>query len=144
MAIVRYQGNPMQNLFDELEDLVSSSFDMAGRQIGRMYPQVDISEDNNGYRISADIPGMNREDIRISVENGVLTISGEKKRLVEKTEKEKYYHFERNYGKFSRSFNLPLNVDPESIQAKYQSGVLEIFVKKTEESKPKSIEIKVE
>jgi HSP20 family protein len=143
MALVRYQGGSVRSLFDELEDLVSSSYDLVGREAGRLFPGVDIIEENDGYRIFADLPGLTKEQIEVRMDQDVLTIRGEKKRLIEKTEKERYYHFERTYGTFERSFNIPSNVHADSIEAKYSNGVLEIFLKKAEEVKPKAIEIKV-
>jgi len=145
MAIVRYEGGGgYRNLFHEMEDLVSSSFDLIGREVGRTFPAIDIIEENNGYLIRADLPGMTKEEIQINIENDTLTISGEKKRSVEKPEKNRYYHFERGFGSFLRSLSLPSNVDPNKIEAHYSDGVLDIFIKKTEDNRPKSIEIKSE
>ena len=105
---------------------------------------MDIAESENGFRISADLPGLSKQDIKLSVEDGVLSISGEKKQEVEKKEKDRYYHFERSYGRFCRSFTLPANVDSANIDARYNNGVLEVHLRKTEEAKPKAIEVKVE
>jgi len=143
MAIIRYR-NGMGSFFDELEDLMSSSFNLVGREVGREYPGIDIMETENHYKIFADLPGMTKNDIDINVEQDVLTVRGTKKPPVEKKEKDRFYHFERKYGEFERSFNLPSNVDSNSIEAHYTDGVLEIAIKKMDEVKPKSIEIKVE
>jgi HSP20 family protein len=144
MSLIRYETSPITSLFDELGELFGNNFDMSGRNLdGSLYPNVDITESDSGYRISADLPGLSREDIKVSVEDGVLAISGEKKHEVEKREKDRYYHFERSYGKFCRSFSLPANVDNANIDAKYNNGVLEVLLKKTEETKPKAIEVKV-
>jgi HSP20 family protein len=144
MSLIRYETSPMTTLFDELGDLFGKNFDLSGRNLdGSLYPNVDITESDSGYRISADLPGLSREDIKVSVEDGILSISGEKKQEFEKKEKDRYYHFERSYGKFCRSFSLPANVDNANIDAKYNNGVLEVLLKKTEETKPKAIEVKV-
>jgi len=145
MSLIRYETSPITSLFDELEGLFGTTFDLSGRNVtGSLYPMVDITESENGFRITADLPGLSKEDIKVNVEDGVLSISGEKKHEVEKKEKDRYYHFERSYGKFCRSFSLPANVDSAHIDAKYNQGVLEVLLKKTEEAKPKAIEVKVE
>jgi HSP20 family protein len=145
MSLIRYEARPMTTLFDELDNLFASGFDWTGRELaGTLYPNVDITETDAGYTIRADLPGLAREDIKVSVEDGALSISGEKKLEVEKKEKNRYYHLERSYGRFSRSFSLPTNVDGKNIEAKYNNGVLEVHLKKSEESKPKAIEVKVE
>jgi len=84
------------------------------------------------------------EEIKVNFEEGVLTISGEKKREIEKKEHDNYYHFERSYGRFSRSFTLPAHVDSQNVEARYTNGVLELKLRKTEKSRPKAIEVKVE
>jgi len=145
MALIRYQAAPVATLFDELDNMFSSGFDWTGRELaGRLYPPVDITESETGYSIKADLPGLSKEDIKVNVADGTLSITGEKKHEVEKKEKDRYYHFERSYGRFIRSFSLPSHVDGKNIEAKYANGVLEVHLKKTEESKPKAIEVKVE
>jgi HSP20 family protein len=145
MSLIRYETSPITTLFDDLGDLFGKTFDLSGRDIaGTLYPTVDIAESENGFRISADLPGLSKQDIKVSVEDGVLSISGEKKQEVEKKEKDRYYHFERSYGRFCRSFTLPANVDSANIDARYNNGVLEVHLRKTEEAKPKAIEVKVE
>jgi HSP20 family protein len=144
MSLIRYEAGPITTLFDELDSLISGGFDWTGRELtGTLYPHVDITESEAEYMIKADLPGLTKEDIKVSVEDGVLSISGEKKREVEKKEKNRYYHFERSYGRFTRSFTLPGHVDGKNIEAKYANGVLEVHLKKTGESKPKEIEVKV-
>ena len=144
MLLIRYEANPMATLFDELDSLLGTRFDWTGRNLtGTVYPHVDITESNNEFLISADLPGLTKDDIKVSVENDVLSINGEKKRESEKREKDRYYHYERSFGQFSRSFSLPSNVDSKHIDAKYNNGVLEIRLKKVEEAKPKAIEVNV-
>jgi HSP20 family protein len=145
MSLIRYEGSPIATLFDELDELVPGGFDWTGSALtGTQFPKVDISETETGYVIKADLPGLAKEDIKVSVEDGVLSVSGEKKREVEKKEKNNYYHFERSYGRFCRSFTLPTHVDGKNIEAKYVNGVLEVYLKKTAESKPKALEVKVD
>lgn len=141
---VRYE-RPLGAFRGMLEDLFNDPFfALAGRDItGTAYPRVDIEEKQDHYLIRADLPGLKREDFDVSVENNVLTISGEKKEE-KREEKEGYRHLERTYGSFSRSFALPEHVDAENIDASYKNGVLELQVKKTREpeKKAKRIEVK--
>jgi len=103
-------------------------------------PGIDISETDNQFLISAELPGMSKEDIDINLDNGRLTISGERK--FEKEEEGKTYHrVETRYGSFNRSFQLPDNVDEESINAKYENGLLNIAIDKAEDKVKKKIEI---
>lgn len=105
-------------------------------------PAVDIAEDNKEYVIKAELPDVRREEVKVSVENGLLTISGERK--FEKEEKDKKYHrVERAYGYFSRSFSLPDAADAEQVKAEYKDGVLHVHVPKSESKKAKRIEVKV-
>ena len=105
-------------------------------------PSVDVAEDDKEYRISADAPGVKREDLKVNVEEGVLTIAGERKS--EKEEKGKKFHkVERSYGSFSRSFTLPEDAEEDKLSAEFKEGVLTVHLPKTANLKPKSKEIKV-
>ncbi|MBD3391775.1 MAG: Hsp20 family protein [Chitinivibrionales bacterium] len=107
------------------------------------WPRVDITEDKNAYHLKADLPGMSKDDIKVNVENGVLSITGEKKEEKKEHEKGRFYHYERSYGSFSRSFNLPEDTDPARIEASYNNGVLDLTLAKSEKAKPKAIDVKV-
>ncbi len=106
-------------------------------------PSVNTRESEFAYHIEMDLPGIKKDDIEITTEDNVLTISGERK-LKEEAKDEEYYKVESAYGKFSRSFTLPEKVDFSAIQAEFKDGVLEVTIPKLkeEESKPKKIEIK--
>ncbi len=106
-------------------------------------PAVDIVEDSEALKIHAELPGLENKDVTISVKEGVLTLRGERK-LKEEQKKENYYRLERSYGLFTRAFTLPNTVDPEKIQATMKNGVLEIYLPKRPEAKPKEISIKVQ
>jgi HSP20 family protein len=109
---------------------------------GDWSPRVDISETDNHFRITAEIPGISRDDIKINIEEGVLTIRGERKD--EKEEKgRKFHRVERYYGAFSRSFTLPQNVDESHIEANFKDGLLMLQIPKKTADKPKPIEVKV-
>jgi HSP20 family protein len=105
-------------------------------------PVVDISEDEKSYVIKAELPEVKKEDVHVTVENGVLTLSGERK--FEKEEKgRKHHRIERSYGTFVRSFALPDNIDATKVNATYKDGLLTVSVAKSENAKPKQIEVKV-
>ncbi len=103
-------------------------------------PAVDIKEEDDRFVIEADIPGVDPKDIEISMENGVLSIKGERK-LERKEEKDNYKRIERVYGSFYRRFALPDTADAEKISAKSKNGVLEIVIPKKEEVKPRRITV---
>jgi len=106
-------------------------------------PAVDIIEDDKEFLIKAELPDIRKEDVHVTVDNGVLTISGERK--WENEEKNKRYHrVERAYGSFTRSFSLPDGADPGKVRAECKDGILQIHVQKSETGKPKNIEVKVE
>lgn len=105
-------------------------------------PMVDISETDKSYTVKVELPEMKREDIKVSLENGMLAISGERK--FEKEEKDRKYHrVERSYGSFMRTFSLPDNADPNQVNAEYRDGVLTVNVGKSEAAKPRAIDVKV-
>jgi HSP20 family protein len=108
---------------------------------GVWYPAVDIEDETDKYVIKAELPGLKQEDIKITLNDGTLTFSGEKK--AEHKEKHEGYHcYERYSGKFQRSFTLPTQIKGDKIKANFKNGILEIDVPKSEEVKPKEIEIK--
>ena len=105
-------------------------------------PSVDVSETDGDYQIKAEIPDVKKEDVKVTVENGVLTIQGERKH--EKEEKGKKYHrIERSYGSFVRTFSLPDVIEEEKVKAEFKDGVLNLHLPKSEKAKPKAIEVQV-
>lgn len=110
---------------------------------GDWSPRVDIVENDKEFVIKAEIPEVKKEDVKVSVDNGVLTLKGERKQ--EKEEKGKKFHrVERYYGSFTRSFTLPENVDESKVKASFKDGMLNLNIPKTAAAKPKAIEVKVE
>ncbi len=109
---------------------------------GMWAPAVDIIDEKDQVRIKADLPGLKKEDIDVSADNGVLTIKGEKKEEKEVKEKD-YVRSERYYGSFHRSFSLPAGVDAQKVNAVYKDGVLEVSLPKREDAKPKQIKVEV-
>ena len=142
------------NPFRELEEMEKRLSTIFGRQslrpdgekeamtMAEWSPLVDISEDEKEYIIKAEIPEIKKEDVKLTVQDNVLTISGERKS--EKEEKGKKYHrVERTYGSFLRSFTLPEDADGSKVAAEYKDGMLNVRLPKSEKAKPKSIEVKV-
>jgi HSP20 family protein len=105
-------------------------------------PSVDIAETADAFEIRAELPDVKREDVKVSVEDGELRITGERKQ--EKEEKGKKFHrIERSYGSFMRSFTLPPNVDDTKLAAEFKNGLLNVRLPKTEQAKQKTISVKV-
>jgi len=106
------------------------------------YPNIDVVENDDAYEVRAELPGLEKEDVKISLNNNVLTLRGEKKNEAEK-KGANYHRIERSFGGFERSFTLPGSVKSEAIEAKFADGVLSVVIPKLEESKPKMIDIRV-
>lgn len=105
-------------------------------------PSVDISETNEEFVIKAELPGINKDDVKVAVEDGIVRIQGERKH--EKEEKDKKFHrIERSYGSFLRTFSLPMNVDEAKIQAQFKDGLLTVRLPKSPTAKPKAVDVKV-
>lgn len=144
MAIARYQPWGLLNqLQKELERTHQGTGGDGSIATAEWAPAVDIREENDKFVLHADIPGVKPEDIDVSMEDGVLTIKGEKKTDAT-TEQEGYKRVERTYGSFYRRFSLPDTANEEAISAKSKLGVLEIIIPKREAVLPKKINIAVE
>jgi len=105
-------------------------------------PAVDITEQDDAYTVKVELPGVSKEEVKITIESNILTIRGEKKQEND-VKKENYHRVERSYGSFQRSFTLPTVVKNDKIDAVYKDGILTISLPKAEEAKPKQIEVKV-
>jgi HSP20 family protein len=147
MNIIKYDPfREMRSLQDEVNRLFNSSFSRAesgdnGLTRGTWSPSVDIFENKNELVLEAEMPGVNADDVNISIENNVLTLSGER-RFEKKNENDNFHRVERVYGAFTRSFTLPPTVSSENAQAEFENGVLRLKLAKREEAKPRRIEIK--
>ena len=153
------KGNPFRvssswDPFRELEEMQSRLASLFGRRLptpgGRdeafglteWMPPVDIAEDEKEYTIKVELPGVSKEDVKVTVEGGVLSITGERK--AEKEEKDKKYHrIERSYGSFFRSFTLPEGTSTEKIGAEFKDGILKLHLPKDEKAKSKKVDVKV-
>ena len=146
----RTRWNPLK----EREDLDSRLAAMLGTReatgqggkealkVAQWSPLVDIMEDEKEYLIKAELPDMKKEDVRLTVENEVLVISGERK-FEQEEQGKKYHRIERAYGSFVRSFALPEDADGSKVTADYKDGLLHVHLPKSQKAKPKAIEIKV-
>ena len=110
--------------------------------MGDWTPTVEITENDKAYTVKAKLPGVEKEDVDITVENGVLTIKGKKESKTEEKD-EKVHRTECSYGSFVRSFTLPHSVKPDDVDAEYKDGILHMTLPKSEEAMPKQIEVKV-
>lgn len=128
----------MDHLFDEMVPF--SWFSEKGNGFDLWAPNTDMMETDDAYVIEIDLPGIPKEDVKISFKDNRLTISGERKKE-EKEEEENFMRRERYFGSFLRSFTLPNTVKEDAVKAKYRDGVLTVTVKKTEESKPKTVKV---
>jgi HSP20 family protein len=140
------------NPFQEFENLLER-YNQGGRRLSRgsdsemtfadWAPSVDVEETEDRYVIKADLPGVEKKDIDVKLENGVLSIRGEKSVEKESGKDTRHHRRERFYGTFARSFTLPEAVQADGVDASYRDGVLTLQIPKKEEAKPRSIDIKV-
>src|SRR5687767_7793128 len=145
MSMIKYDPfRELRNLQDEMTRLFTgprpSEFNREEMTHGAWAPSVDIWEDKDRLNLEAELPGMNREDFEISVENNVITLRGERK-FEKKTEGENYHRVERSYGSFTRSFTLPQSVTADGATADFEDGILRVSLPKREETKARKIEI---
>ena len=144
MAIVRWK--PMRdliNLRDEMDRMFEGLWgDTTNRDGGMFMPPVDMVENDDNFVVSVELPGLKKDEIKMTMQNNALTISGSKKHEFESKE-DTVHRVERSYGSFCRSINLPSTVDPSAIKASYESGVLKVTLPKVEEAKPKEIAIDI-
>ena len=147
MAIMRWKPwGDLVDIQDEMNRMFNDFFGRApARRAGaaeRWLPAVDISEDEDNLYMDVEIPGMKKEDIKVSLEDNILSLRGEKK-LEKEIKEENYHRWERSYGSFARSFELPVSVQADKVKASYKNGVLHVELLKAEEFKPKEIPIEV-
>ncbi len=138
------------NPFSEMEELLDrygrSSRKSLMRQddkafeVGDWMPSVDIEESDDAFIIKAELPGVEKDDVNVTIDDGILTIKGEKH---SKKEDKKAHRVECSYGSFVRSFTLPQAVNADGVEAEYNNGVLSLSIPKTEDAKPRQIEVKV-
>lgn len=152
MNLIRYQHPELRNPLDHLSTLrdeIDRLFDLSAPGVTRdaalfsgWTPAIDVHQDKDHVFVKCELPGMKKEDIDISLHNGTLTISGERKSESEHKEGE-WFRSERFFGKFHRSVSLPTPVDSAHVKASYKDGILTVTLPKAEEAKPKQIEVQV-
>ncbi len=145
MNIIKYDPfRELRSLQDDMNRLFMSNLaqgdDREGFMSGAWSPSVDIFENEDKLFLEAELPGMNRDDIELSIENNVVTLKGERK-FEKKAEGDNYHRVERSYGSFTRSFSLPHTVTSEGVNAEFNNGVLRVSLPKREETKARKIEI---
>lgn len=132
----------MDDFFRSYNRALSPSLSGESSLVTDWTPSVDITENDDEFLIKAELPEVNRDDIDVNINNGVLTLSGERKSKSE-TKNEKEHRIERFYGSFSRSFSLPDNVREEDIRAESKDGMLYLHLPKSEAEKPKKIKVDI-
>jgi HSP20 family protein len=130
----------MNRIFDEF--FANAGSGNGDLQLSSFSPATDIYEDDEHVTFTLEVPGVSEKDINITLEGNTLTVTGERK-LKKEDKRERFHRVERFYGTFSRSFTLPNTVDPNSIQASYENGVLQLQMTKRAEAKPKQIKVAV-
>ncbi len=139
MALMKWMGREAWEPLREMEEL-ERQMNRLGLGIESGFPTVDVVEEKDRVLVKADLPGMKEEDIHVEVEDGELTLRGERKKETE-TREGKVHRVERTYGAFLRSFTLPANVDRAKVAASYKNGVLEVTLPKKEGAKPQEIKV---
>ncbi|MCF6254215.1 MAG: Hsp20/alpha crystallin family protein [Thiomicrorhabdus sp.] len=131
-ALLDRYGRPSQK---ELSNRDEKNF-----EVGDWVPVVDIYETDDDFIVKAELPGVEKDDVQVHIENGILTIRGEKKTEIED---KKHHRIECSYGSFVRSFTLPQSIKTGEIEAEYKEGILNLILPKSEEAKPNQIEVKI-
>ncbi len=146
-TLMRRRNRNLQNLQQEIDRLFDAFFPTSqesdaneSQTQATWAPRTDLVETEEGYRLHLDLPGLSKEDVKISLHDNTLTVSGKRSAETEE-EGTEYVRVERTFGHFYRSFSLPRTIDSESIEASFDNGVLTVFVPKREENKPRQIEI---
>jgi HSP20 family protein len=145
MAVTRYRDPAnlfgLQRLNRILDEAFGGfAFQDQGTITSTWFAPTDVSEDENSLQISMELPGVEPDDVRLSLENNILTIRGEKRQRSEE-DTERIHRFERTYGAFERTFALPNIVDPDKIEARYENGVLLVRIPKAERARPREIRV---
>ncbi len=154
-SLIRWGWDPFKEMEKEMQDLTDRFSRMLSRwpsfrsgtrealTVADWAPSVDIVETDEEYLVKAEIPEVDKKDVKVTVQDGMLTIQGERKH--EKEEKGRRYHrVERAYGSFLRTFELPDGVDQQKVKAEFKDGILQVHLPKTEKAQSKAIEVKVE
>ena len=145
MTLVKWTPKPMDisNEFDDMfRTVFHSDLKYPLKTEPNWKPEIDIKESDNLFQINADLPGLTKKDIKVSLKGDQLTISGERKKISD-NENDHYHYRERSVGKFIRSFNLPESINKDKIHASFKNGILSIELEKHKEITPKEMEISI-
>lgn len=148
MSIVRWDAfRELEDMNERLNRIFGRSF--LARETGKeamvafdWAPSCDIAENSEEFVVKAELPGVNKDDVKVGIDNGVVRIQGERKQEKEEQDK-KFHRVERSYGSFLRTFSLPTNVDENKVVAEYKDGVLTVRLPKAPNAKPKTVDVKV-
>lgn len=132
---------PFNSLFD---DAFFSDFFRNRRGSGELMPAIDVKEDDEGYHIKADLPGVEKDDIKVTLDNGVLSVTAETHKEESDEKEGKVIRRERHVGRYSRSMSVGRDIDPASIKASFENGVLSLDLPKLEQQPPESTHIRIE
>lgn len=141
----RIPGRNIANIKHDIDRFYDEFFDRRfddTESMGKISPLVSLEETDNNYVVTAELPGMKKDEVKITFQDGKLSISGEKK-AVKESDEGNFHRYEREYGSFCRMFNIPTSIKSDKIKASYESGVLEVVLPKAEEAKSKEIHINV-
>jgi HSP20 family protein len=131
MTLIKFEPlREMESFNDRIQKFFNEFPSFGLDSVNSFNPRIDISEDDNNIFIDAEIPGVKKEDINISLQDNILTIKGEKKSLKEDKKDKNYFRSERSYGSFTRSFTLPAEVNPDKVEAKFEDGILNVSISK--------------
>jgi len=137
-------GIHIANLKNEIDRVYDEIFSNQNEteSVGNLVPPVNIEENADAFKITAELPGLSKEDVKITFQDGTLSISGEKQ-LPQDVKKRDYHRFEIEYGRFSRSFRIPALIHVGGIEARFDNGLLMVHLPKAEEEKPQEIKINI-
>jgi HSP20 family protein len=144
-SVASWPINRLADLSEEINRMFDSplpGFSRAAQLLGAWTPLLDLYEDKENYVLKAELPGVNKGDVNVSIQDGCLSITGERKSETRSDDTE-VHHTERFFGRFQRSVTLPTAVAADKVKAQYKDGMLTVTLPKTEESKPKQIEVSV-
>ncbi|MCB9883295.1 MAG: Hsp20/alpha crystallin family protein [Planctomycetes bacterium] len=142
MPIRRAKSFDLSPVFDDLFHALPSVFGAGSRSQRSWVPAVDVRETDANFTLQLDLPGLTKEDVKIELEDRLLTISGERKFVQDEPKDSGFHRVERSYGSFTRSFRLPDVVDGQQATATFENGVLTVTLPKSEDKKSRSIEIR--
>ena len=140
--LARTTPRNVPGLRNEIDRLFADFFERPSGDFGRFTPPADLYETDEAYNVEMELPGFSRDDINVTIEQGMLTISGRRARE-ESSENENYHLRERSIGRFSRSFSLPASIEANDVEARFEEGLLKVNLPKAEEARTRKIEVDV-